>query len=68
MANVRRNLVAEALRSWHILNKVIMEMTEAECTLALELERSNAHRAMIIRRLHQRVSVLRRKRERKALL
>lgn len=68
MAAIRRELIAKALRSWHILNEVIMYMTEKECEIALELERSNAHRAMIVRRLHQRLSVLRRIRERNNLL
>jgi hypothetical protein len=68
MTTIRRVLLTEALRSWHALNQVILTLTEAELTKALELERANAHRAMVLRRLHQRLSVKRRVRERQALL
>lgn len=64
----RRLLIKRALLSWRSLNEVITQLTEHELTLALQLERSNAHRTTLMRRLHQRLSVVRRARERRQLL
>ena len=53
-----------ALRSWVTLNEVISDMTEAQLTRALQVERSNKKRKNVIRRLHQRLTRARTNRER----
>lgn len=59
--------VAEALRSWRALNRVLMELDEPAVERALRIERSNKRRPNIVKRLHQRLGRLRAKRERDEL-
>jgi Lon protease-like protein len=57
----------DILASWKKLNAKIAELTEAELTALLSIERANKRRAMVIRRLHQRLNKLRVTREREEL-
>lgn len=55
------------LRSWKVLNKGLGKLTEEEVAKLLQTERTLKRRPMVIRRLHQRLSALRAKREREEL-
>ncbi len=61
--------VGKALRSWEELNRVLKTMTESQLEEALEKEKaSEAPRKEHLLRLHRRLGVLRRERERKELM
>lgn len=53
---------------WRWLNANLLEMTEQQVLDLLNAERRNERRPFILRRLHQRYSVLRAAREREEIL
>jgi hypothetical protein len=53
--------------NWRSLNAKLTSLPEAEVLALLTAERSGARRRVILRRLHQRYSVLRASRERKEI-
>lgn len=57
----------DILASWKKLNKQIAQLPESRVKALLEIERANKRRPMVLRRLHQRYSALRSKRERTEL-
>lgn len=57
----------DTLASWKKLNSKISSLTEKEIEELLQIERANKRRAMIIKRLHQRLTKLRTTREREQL-
>ena len=57
----------DTLVSWKKLNSKISSLTEKEIEELLQIERANKRRAMIIKRLHQRLTKLRTTREREQL-
>lgn len=52
-----------ALTSWHSVNKVISEMSENDVRNALNRELVNNRREAVVKRLHQRLTKLRARRE-----
>lgn len=57
----------EPLASWKKLNEQISKLAEKDLEGLLKIERANKRRAMIIKRLHQRINKLRVTREREEL-
>ena len=62
---IKKNI--DTLASWKKLNSKISSLTEKEIEELLQIERANKRRAMIIKRLHQRLTKLRTTREREQL-
>lgn len=58
----------DMLRNWNVLNKHLMELTELQVGLLLAHEREYGKRVTFLLRLHARMGVLRRTRERVALV
>jgi hypothetical protein len=56
-----------ALASWRALNEIIGELSETEVAQLLVVERANKRRPNVVKRLHQRLTRLRMKRERAEL-
>ncbi len=58
-----------ALADWRKLNTLLSKLTETEIAYALELEcKSPMPREYVVRRLHERLSTVKSKRERTELL
>ena len=54
--------------SWRELQEVLPVLTEKEAFDLMQFERLSAKRQMVLKRLHQKFTILRAKRERKEIL
>jgi len=59
--------VPEALSTWIRLNDELRDADEAECRMLLELELKGRRRSQFIKRIHSRLTRVRRQRERHEL-
>lgn len=57
-----------ALGNWRDLNKMLNSLEESQIMVMLDHEMNTKRRKMIVLRLHQRLTILRAKREREELL
>lgn len=57
----------QILTSWHSLNDVISKFTEKQLEKLLQVEHSNKRRPNMMKRIHQRFSILRNRRERREM-